>query len=212
MEGRFAFMDIFELSREWWAYSAMNPVKPMHHALYFHILNKANSLHWRKEIGLPTSYTLGMIGTTSYKTYISALEDLQTFGFIKFIERAKNQYTSNTVALVYSTKADTKASSKQLPKQVQHNKTVNTNKESKNKVSENKEVFIPPTVEECIAYAKENNFSEQYGKDYFVHYDLAQWIDKKGFLVDNWKQKMQQWFKKDRATMQTHSQPTLPKL
>jgi hypothetical protein len=128
-------MDIFELSRNYWAKAPDNGAKPFHHALYFYILNRANALMWKPTFGIPTGYTLEMMGTTSYKTYIQALEDLERFGLIQIVERAKNQHTSNVIALVDFTKAtieaDTKADSKQLPTQIQHNKTVKTKENSK---------------------------------------------------------------------------------
>ena len=90
---------------------------------------------WKPTFGIPTGYTLEMMGTTSYKTYIQALEDLERFGLIQIVERAKNQHTSNVIALVEFTKAtteaDTKADSKQLPTHIQHNKTVKTKENSK---------------------------------------------------------------------------------
>jgi hypothetical protein len=128
-------MDIFELSRNYWAKAPDNAAKPFHHALYFYILNRANALMWKPTFGIPTGYTLEMMGTTSYKTYIQALEDLERFGLIQIVERAKNQHTSNVIALVEFTKAtteaDTKADSKQLPTHIQHNKTVKTKENSK---------------------------------------------------------------------------------
>lgn len=188
--------DLFELSRTWWAYAAENRVKPIHHTLYFYIINKANSLHWKDEIGLPTGYTLEMLGTSSYKTYIAALEDLQTFGFIKVVERAKNQHTSNVVALVNytkaDTKADTKAGSKQLPKQVHHKKTSKNSKESKNTI----EQFVPPTLEEVIAYFKLRGYTPESAERAFYYYHENGWKDKNNTQVQNWKSKMNStWFK-----------------
>jgi hypothetical protein len=130
-------MDIFELSRNYWAKAPDNGAKPFHHALYFYILNRANALMWKPTFGIPTGYTLEMMGTTSYKTYIQALEDLERFGLIEIVERAKNQHTSNVIALVEFTKAtteaDTKADSKQLPTHIQHNNTVKTIENRKDK-------------------------------------------------------------------------------
>ena len=133
--------DIFELSKNYWAKAPEFGAKPFHHALYFYILNRANALRWKPTFGIPTGYTLEMMGTTSYKTYIQALEDLERFGLIQIVERAKNQHTSNVIALVEFTKAtteatteaDTKADSKQLPTHIQHNKTVKTKENSKDK-------------------------------------------------------------------------------
>lgn len=49
------------------------------------------------------------IGIRSYNTYIKTLNDLVEFGFIKLIEKSKNQYSSNIIALSNYTKALDKA-------------------------------------------------------------------------------------------------------
>jgi hypothetical protein len=202
-------MDLFELSRAWWAYAAENRVKPIHHTLYFYIINKANSLHWKEEIGLPTGYTLEMLGTSSYKTYIAALEDLQTFGFIKVVERAKNQHTSNVVALVNSTKADTKADtkagSKHIPKQVHHKKTSKNSKESKN----NKTDFIAPTLEQFVSFWQENGYDTEKAKNVFHGYNDNNWKDTHGTKIQNWKSKVRfVWFKPENKKQLTQANYT----
>ena len=74
--------------------------KPLHTAVYFFILRHANKLGWKTEFGLPTEYSMEAIGVKSHKTYVNALEDLESFGFIKIIERSKNQFTSNVVSII----------------------------------------------------------------------------------------------------------------
>ena len=110
-------INTFEINKTWFSYVAENVnVKPIHTALYFFIFNKWNSLFWKKQFGLPTDNTMQCLNIRSYKTYIKALNDLESFGFIKFIERAKNQNTSNIVEMVNNTKADTKATTKAMLK------------------------------------------------------------------------------------------------
>lgn len=64
-------------------------------------------------------------------------------------------------------------------------------KPSKKPNSKPKE-FIPPTLEEVIAYCESrgNKIDPQYFYDYFTASD---WVDSKGNKVKNWKQKIITW-------------------
>lgn len=65
----------------------------------------------------------------------------------------------------------------------------------KNK-KKSKSVFIPPTLEEVKAYAKEKGYAVDC--EYFwKYYDAGNWVDGKGNPVKNWKQKLITWAKND---------------
>ena len=66
----------------------------------------------------------------SYNTYIKALNDLVDFGFIKMVERSKNQYSSNRIALSNFNKALDKANDKALDKALLKHSTKQTTKQS----------------------------------------------------------------------------------
>lgn len=122
-------MDIYSLSRNFWDYSFENPdkLKPNHAAIYFFAIEHCNRLGWKDKFGLPTTMVMEAVGIKNYKTYHSALMDLVEIGFINLIEKSKNQYSANVIALVKFTKANTKAltkalskhDTKHIPKQVQ---------------------------------------------------------------------------------------------
>ena len=118
-------MDIYSLTRNFWDYSFENPdrLKPNHAAIYFFAIEHCNRLGWKEKFGLPTSMVMEAVGIKNYKTYHTALMDLIEIGLIDLIEKSKNQYSSNVIALVNFTKANTKALdkalSKHVPKQVQ---------------------------------------------------------------------------------------------
>lgn len=111
-------MDIFTLSRNWFNFSFENPEKinPTHTALYFFCIEHSNRLGWKEKFGLPTTMAKEAIGIKSYNTYINALNDLVEWGFIKMIEKSKNQYSSNIIALSKNDKAHNKALDKALIK------------------------------------------------------------------------------------------------
>ena len=111
-------MNSYELSRSWFNFAFENPekVKPNHTALYFFAIEHCNRLGWKSKFGLPTTMAKDAIGIRSYNTYISTLTDLVDWGFIIMVERSKNQYSSNIIALSKFDKARDKALDKALIK------------------------------------------------------------------------------------------------
>ena len=111
-------MNSYELSRKWFDFCFQNPekIKPNHTALYFFCVEHCNRLGWKEKFGLPTTMVKDAIGIRSYNTYINTLNDLVEFGFIELIEKSKNQYSSNIIALSNYNKALGKALDKALIK------------------------------------------------------------------------------------------------
>lgn len=111
-------MDIYSLSRNFWDYSFENPdkLKPNHAAIYFFAIEHCNRLGWKDKFGLPTTMVMEAVGIKNYKTYHSALMDLVDIGFIKLLEKSKNQYSANVIAIVNFTKANAKALTKAMSK------------------------------------------------------------------------------------------------
>lgn len=108
----------YELSRNWFDWCFENPEKitPNHTALYFFCIEHCNRLGWKEKFGIPTTMAKEAIGIRSYNTYIKTLNDLVVFGFIKLVEKSKNQYSSNIIALSNFDKAYSKALDKALIK------------------------------------------------------------------------------------------------
>ncbi len=111
-------MNGYELSRFWFDWCFENPekIKPNHTALYFFCVEHCNRLGWKPKFGLPTTMAKEAIGIRSYNTYIQTLNDLVDWGFVKMVERSKNQYSSNIIALSNFDKAPDKALDKALIK------------------------------------------------------------------------------------------------
>ena len=101
----------YELSRDWfdWCYDNPEKINTHHTALYFYCIEQCNRLGWKDKFGLPTNVTKEAIGIHSYNTYIKTLNELIDFGFIELIQKAKNQNTSNIIALSKNYKASNKA-------------------------------------------------------------------------------------------------------
>jgi len=111
-------MNSYELSRSWFDFCFENPekIKPNHTALYFFAIEHCNRLGWKKKFGFPTTMAMEAIGIKSYNTYINTLNDLVRWGGFEMIERSKNQYSANIIALSNINKALDKALDKALIK------------------------------------------------------------------------------------------------
>ena len=104
-------MNGYELSRKWFDFCFENPekIRPPHTALYFFCIEHCNRLGWKERFGLPSTMTMEAIGIRSYNTFKKTLEDVIEFGFIDMVEKSKNQYSSNIIALSNFNKALDKA-------------------------------------------------------------------------------------------------------
>ena len=193
----------YELSRNWFDWCFENPerISPNHTAMYFFIIEHCNRLGWKAKFGLPSTMVKDAIGIKSYNTYIKTLNDLVEWDFVKIIEKSKNQYSSNIVALSKNVKATNKALDKALIKHVtkQSESTVQSNssidKPINNKPINNKP-FIP-SIDEFLFYASTIPGFES--KHESLKYSLTVkfeawrddgWKDGNGKSITNWKNKL----------------------
>jgi hypothetical protein len=135
-------MNSYELSRNWfdWCFDNPEKIKPVHTAIYFFSIEHCNRLGWMPKFGLPTEMVKSAIGIHSYNTYIDALNDLVEWGFIKMVQKSKNQYSSNIIALSNFDKATTKALDKAMIKHsTKQGESIDSINKQINKEQENKE-------------------------------------------------------------------------
>lgn len=59
-------------------------------------------------------------------------------------------------------------------------------------VGKKRKVFVPPTFEEVLEYAKEKG-REDIAREFFDYFTIGEWVDSKGVKVKNWKQKFLTW-------------------
>jgi hypothetical protein len=155
-------LNVYNLSRNWFDWCFENPEKisPNHAAMYFFIIEHCNRLGWKDKFGLPTSMVKDAIGIKNFRTYTNTLNDLVEWNFIRMIERSKNQYSSNIVAIVKNTRSTTKALDKALQKHSQ--------KQSKSIVSIDKQDTTIQLYNSTIVGESEfypfNEFWDDYAK------------------------------------------------
>ena len=199
-------MNGYELSRNWFDWCFENPekIKPNHTALYFFAVEHCNRLGWKKKYGMPTTMAMEAIGIKSYNTYINTLNDLVDWGFIEMIQRSKNQYSANIVALSNFDKALDKALDKAF---IKHTSKQSESIDSIDKQETSKQINNeqkPPSLEEVISYFDENGYTKESATKMFEYYEESRkprgrvWKDGRGNTVKNWKQKARSiWFKDD---------------
>ena len=127
-------MNVYELSRNFWDWAFENPdkIKPNHSAMYFFAIEHCNRLGWKEKFGFPTAMAMEAIGIKSYNTFINTLKELVDFGFIQMVEKSKNQYSANIIALSNFNEAHNEALDKALIKHTtkQSESTIQSTSES----------------------------------------------------------------------------------
>jgi hypothetical protein len=160
----------YELSRNWFDWSFENPelVSPSHTAIYFFAIEHCNRLGWKDKFGFPSQLAMDAIGIKKHQTFIKHFTDLIDWGFIKLIQKSKNQYSANVISLISALPKNGKALDKALvtheAKQSQSNgqsmdsidkQQTSNNKPQTNNIEQRKLKFADTL----------KPFLEKYGKD-----------------------------------------------
>jgi len=98
-------LNSYELSRNFINFAFDNPEKisPNHYAIYFFAIEHCNRLGWKTKFGFPTMMACDAVGIKKPQTFIKYFNDLEDWGFIKVVERSKNQYSANIISLISAT-------------------------------------------------------------------------------------------------------------
>jgi hypothetical protein len=195
----------YDISRAWWDFAFANPdkVKPIHSALLFFAIEHCNRLGWKEKFGLPSQMAMEAVGISSYSTYIPAFNNLCEWGFFTLVQKSKNQYSSNIIALSIFDKAPDKALDKAL---IKHDSkqcestcesTSSIDKQlTKNKKTTNKEQFVKPSLNEVEEYSLQLGFSKQLALKFYNHYETNGWRVSK-VKMKQWKTAFDNWSSED---------------
>ena len=74
---------IYELTRRFWRENEIEPLSLSAISLYFFMLDRANTRHWKMPIGCPSEVAAQTLGVTK-QTIVKAREALQARGLIRF--------------------------------------------------------------------------------------------------------------------------------
>lgn len=202
----------YELSRKWFDFCFENPerINTNHSAVYFFAIEHCNRLGWKEKFGFPTQMAMDALGIKNYKTFIKSFNDLIDFGFIKLIEKSKNQYSSNIVALVKNTKATTKALDKASLKHGTKHSPKHSPKQVQSIVSIDKQVTI--NHEPLTINKEQEDISSEKNSEIFSE-EIKMPFTSENFQVlwQNWKTYRHQEFKRKYKSIQSE-QATLSHL
>jgi hypothetical protein len=230
----------YELSRNWFDFCFENTdlITPTHTAVYFFCIEHCNRLGWKSKFGLPTQMAMEAIGVKNWRTYTKAFNDIVDWGFIKIIQKSKNQYSSNIIAIVKNTKAlpkaiteanattdteanteaatvkNTKALSKAIQKhsQKQRNGIAHIDKpynyRTIEQVGEKSTRFIPPTLEDIKNYCLERKNYVDADK-FFDFYESKGWMVGKNKMKD-WRASVRTWEKEKKGSQSRVGQSLPP--
>jgi hypothetical protein len=171
-------MNSYELSRAWWDFAFENPEKitPNHSAIYFFAIEHCNRLGWKDKFGFPTQMAMEAIGIKKHGTYIQYFNELVEWGFIKLIEKSKNQYSANIISLISAIPKNGKALDKAMVKHTakQSKSTRQSNSES------NGSIYKPLTKNQEPITNKQINiefdvFWNLYNKKVSKEKSVAKW-------------------------------------
>ena len=144
----------YELSRQWFDFAFSNPelISPSHAAVYFCAAEHQNRLGGKYKFGFPTTMVMEAIGIKSYNTYIKVFNDLVKWGFFDLIEKSRNQYSANIIALSKNDKALNKALDKAFIK--------HASKQSESTYQSNDSITKQVNKEQLTIEQREANFKK----------------------------------------------------
>lgn len=159
--------DIYTLYRNFWDFAFANPekIKPTHVAIFSFSIEHCNRLGWKHKFGLPTSMAMEAIGVSSYNTYTKAFNDLVNFGFITLVEKSRNQYSSNIIALSKFDKPTDKALDKALLK----HGTKQSESKVQSTVSIDRQVYKDTNIQSDTASSLRSEQFEKFWEFYGKH-------------------------------------------
>jgi hypothetical protein len=98
----------FEIMRKFWDYCFKNPdrINTNHVAIFCFIVEHCNRLGWKEKFGLPTMMVCEAVGIKSINTYSKAFNELVKMGLIKLIQKSKNQWSANVIAISFFKEAN----------------------------------------------------------------------------------------------------------
>jgi len=187
-----AEFNTYKISRRWFDFCFENPdlISTSHTAILFFAIEHCNRLGQKEKFGFPSQMACDAVGIKRVQTFIKYLDDLIEWGFIKMIQKSKNQWSSNVISINFampknvgatveaSVKALDKAMlehrDKQVLKQMSYNKTTKqlnnlTTKQLNNTASQNFESENEVETEKNIEQRK-IDFFNQVGLQFSTQY------------------------------------------
>lgn len=143
-------MNWYELSRSIFDYAFEHKECGVYHiSIYLWMVELNNRMGWKKEFWVPSHDTCDWLSIWNKNTYLSAIKDLEKWGFIKIVKESKNQFSATivTICRIKSDTATTTALDTALIQQsTRHWYAIDTIDKQRNKETKNKETIQSLTV------------------------------------------------------------------
>jgi DNA-binding transcriptional regulator YhcF (GntR family) len=210
----------FKIMRSFWDFCFSNPdkINTNHIAIFCFIVEHCNRLGWKEKFGLPTMMACEAVGIKSVNTYSKAFNELVDMGLIKLIQKSKNQWSANVIAISIIDEPIDKALDTALIKHVgQHLQSTcdstdtiirpntnyqipNTNKteiqNSNIEGVENSKRFAPPTADELKEHFISKGSTEIESLKFYEFYGSKGWMVGKNKMKD-WKLAASGWIRRN---------------
>lgn len=157
--------------------------------LWFILVEYCNEIGWIEWFTVTNGVVQGL-SNLSHSSFHRARNELARKGYIKYREGSGNK-AGKYLIVDFGTQTGTQSETQSETQIERKQGTLYKHKRKpKQKEKENiKKKFIPPTLEEVIAYcAKRQN--DVNAKQFYDYYSEGGWVDGYGKQVVNWKQKM----------------------
>src|SRR5690606_14163761 len=94
-------MNGYDISRNFWNWAFENTelMSPNLAAIYFIGVEHCHRHGGEEKFGIQSQMTMDAVGISKYQTYSKYFNQLVDYGFIKVIQKSKNQYSANIILL-----------------------------------------------------------------------------------------------------------------
>jgi hypothetical protein len=214
-------MNGYNLSRKWFDFSFENhEAKVQHTAIYLWCVELNNRFGWKDNFRLPTNSTMEGLSIGNKNTFLSALKDLESWGFIKIISESKNQNQARIISICRSESEPAQGTALDMaliqqsdgtgngtgngtvPIDKQVNQETITKKiidNGQDEIEVKKQKFTTPTVQEISEYLKSKHPSvsqdkvDAFATKFWSHYENKSWSYGRGQKMKDWRLAFGQW-------------------
>lgn len=206
------------LCRAYWQRAMEEVPEPTDTHLYFYLVEYCNRLYWKNPFRLSNGALCSALNITT-KTLTAARSRLVEKGLIRFVPAGNSKRESTQYDLLLggknsttlgTTSDTTLGTTSDTPHIYKRQKTKNNTSISELSIFGVEEVsvspgtkprkeFLPPSVEDVIAYAQKNGETEDEARRFFDLYNSQGWKKAGGVQIVNWESAFNYWISnKDR--------------
>jgi len=196
-------MNGYQLTRQWFSFRFENShkVSAAHSEFYFYLLDRWNRFGQKDVFSCPRILTMEVLGIGSQNTYKRIYQDLIAFGFLEEVSKACNRYKESSYVRLSKTDTLPDSLSDSLPdnlSDILSDTIIELKNKGTKELKKAKSEFIAPSFEEVKGFFLEHNESLDFLDKCFYYYSDANWTNRDGKKVKDWKRTIKtNWFGKN---------------